>query len=64
MSFTGQSAFSADGLGETMNEKGSKNESLCSVVADDLKKVKHEEPCKLRQKDVESVLSKLFEVVV
>jgi len=37
---------------------------IISVVADDLKKVKHEEPCKLRQKDVESVLSKLFEVVV
>jgi len=37
---------------------------IVPVVADNLKKVKEGEPCKLRQKDVESILSKLFEIVV
>jgi len=37
---------------------------IVPIVADDLKQVKDGEPCKLRQKDIESVLSKLFEMVV
>jgi small GTP-binding protein len=37
---------------------------IIPVVADNLKKVKENEPCKLRQKDIESILSKLFEMVV
>lgn len=37
---------------------------IVSVVADDLKQVKENQPCKLRQKDVEAILSKLFERVV
>jgi len=37
---------------------------IISVVAEDLKKVKPEQPCKLKQEDIENVLSKLFEAVV
>ena len=37
---------------------------IVPVIADDLKKVKENHPCKLRQKDIENILSKLFEMVV
>ncbi len=37
---------------------------IIPVIADDLKQVKENQPCKLRQKDIEKILSKLFEMVV
>ena len=37
---------------------------IVPIIADDLKQVKKNHPCKLRQKDIETILSKLFEVVV
>ena len=37
---------------------------IIPVVADNLKKVRKNYPCKLRQKDIENILSKLFEMVV
>jgi signal recognition particle receptor subunit beta len=37
---------------------------IVPVVADDLKKVKKGEPCKLRQGDIEEALSRLFGAVV
>jgi len=37
---------------------------IISVVAEDLKKVRENKPCKLRESDVHKVLSKLFEMVV
>ena len=37
---------------------------IIPVVADNLKQVKENQPCKLRQKDIDAILSKLFEMVV
>ncbi len=37
---------------------------IVPVIAEDLKQVKEDHPCKLRQKDIESILSKLFEMVI
>lgn len=37
---------------------------IVPVVADDLKQVKKNQPCKLKQKDIQEILSKLFEMVV
>ena len=37
---------------------------IIPVVADDLKQVKNNQPCKLKEEDVSKVLDKLFEVIV
>jgi len=37
---------------------------IIPVIADDLKQVKENHPCKLKQKDIDAILSKLFEMVV
>jgi len=37
---------------------------IIPVIADDLKQVKENQPCKLRQEDIEKILSKIFEMVV